>query len=174
MKKVLLALSLFVAVLLGSCCNSNQKAEQKCTKQETKCDGKHEHNCNKKHEHNCEMKPQMQSAMEKWSKWEELNDEDKKALIAEVKSCFDTCKAEKKTECNKSNEACANFDNLTLDEQKAMIDKMMQNCKDGHSGCKDMKSEGCGHNHDHGHNHEGCGNHNHDHGHNHEGCGHNH
>ncbi len=168
MKKVLLALSLGVAVLLGSCCNSNPKAEQKCTKQETKCDGKHEHNCDGKHEHNCEMKPQMKAAMDKWNKWAELNDEDKTALIAEVKTCLEACKAEKKAECDKGKEACANFDNLTLDEQKAMLDKIMQNCKDGHSGCKDghsgckeVKAEGCGgHNHDHGHNHEGCG-HNH-------------
>ena len=111
MKKVIFALSLGLAVLLGSCCNSNSKGEQKCTKQETKCeqkcDGKHEHNCDGKHEHNCsghnhascEMKPEMKAIMEKLDKWAELNDEDKKAVIAEFKACMKQCKEEKASAC---------------------------------------------------------------------------
>ena len=202
MKKVIFALSLGLAVLLGSCCNSNSKGEQKCTKQETKCeqkcDGKHEHNCDGKHEHNCsghnhascEMKPEMKTIMEKLDKWAELNDEDKKAVIAEFKACMKQCKEEKasacesqKSECDKNKEACndkksecksacENFDNLSLDEQKAMIEKMLQHCKEKHSACEGKNLSACRENKPEGqeaaHNHAGCG-------HDHSGCnGHKH
>ena len=71
---------------------------------------------------------------------------------------------EKKAECEKSAKIetlWADFDKLSLEEQKALIEKKMALCKAKHSECDGHNHEGCtGHGQPKA---EGCGG-------NHEGC----
>lgn len=84
-------------------------------------------------------------------------------------------KCEGKKDCAQKHaemkEKWANFEKLTIEEQKALIDNILEHQKKhaskhegcgNHEGCQGEKHEGCqGHNHEgcQGHNHEGCGNH---------------
>lgn len=87
--------------------------------------------------------------------------------------CQNKCEGEK--DCAQKHaemkEKWNNFENLAIEEQKALIDNVLEHQKKHapkHEGCQGEKHEGC-----QGHNHEGCegGSHEGCQGHNHEGCG---
>lgn len=80
---------------------------------------------------------------------------------AEGQKCDKSACESKKADCAAMKEKWNNFDNLTMEEQKALIDQILEKKRAHHHAKKSCGShEGCG-NHE-GHNHEGCGNH--------EGC----
>lgn len=85
----------------------------------------------------CQISEECKQAMMDWENWENLGDERKAELLAKKKECYDKCKAEEaEREAKKAaiEEKMANWDNMTLDEQKAVFDEMMELCPK-HPGC---------------------------------------
>jgi hypothetical protein len=128
-----------LAVLAGvlcfvfvSCCNKTEapKEEGQCTKEE-----KHEEGCCKMTE---EQKAECEAFRKQWDNWANLTDDAKKELVAKGKSCIDEkfAKMEAKIEACKADWLA--FDNLDIEEQKALIDKKMQ-C--GKKHCKNSKKQ---------------------------------
>ncbi|MDR2010504.1 MAG: hypothetical protein LBQ22_08475 [Bacteroidales bacterium] len=157
MKKLiylLLPIFLFVA------CNNNQKAKetteetQKCEQEEKKCCKDGEKKCCK------ELTEEQKAEMEAWNNWDSQTDEKKAELVENRKACIDKMMAEKaekcegkegKEECPKKAEKCAelkakmdNWDNLTIDEKKVLLDEFAPKCHKDGEGCKGHKDgEGC-------------------------------
>ena len=164
--------------MLVACCNSEPKqeaaeGEQKC------CNKEGEHKCCKEGEHKChhEMSEEQKADMAAWEDWANQTDEKKAELLNKRKECFDKMVAEKKAREEEMaakkaafEEGMANWDNLSLDEKKALFDNMPC-CGEGHHHgcghkCHGDKPEGCCKGHEGCHKHEGCKGH--------EGCEHHH
>jgi len=176
MKKLLFLL--VPAFLLVACCNNEPKqeaaeGEQKC------CNKEGEHKCCKEGEHKCchEMSEEQKADMAAWEDWANQTDEKKAELLNKRKECYDKMVAEKKAREEEMaakkaafEEGMANWDNLSLDEKKALFDNMPccgkchkghgchhgegKCCKEGeHKCCKDGE-------HKCGEKHEGCQHHN--------------
>jgi hypothetical protein len=110
----------------------------------------------------CEFKLML----DKWDAFADLEEEGQIALVAEMKAFFDAkceehCK-EAKEECEEAKEVCPEkeakcaefkaqweaFETLTLEEQKAIIDQIIEHkskcCKEKEEGCcKKDKKETC-------------------------------
>ena len=168
MKKLLFLL--VPAFLLVACCNNEPK-------QEAAAEG--EHKCCKEGEHKCchEMTEEQKADMAAWEDWANQTDEKKAELLNKRKECYDKKVAEKKAREEEMaakkaafEEGMANWDNLSLDEKKALFDNMPccgkchkghgchhgegKCCKEGeHKCCKDGE-------HKCGEKHEGCQHHN--------------
>ena len=166
-------------MLVVSCNNEAKKdakdgEEQKTEQTAQNCGKDGDHKCCKGGEHKCchEMTDEQKADMAAWEDWANQTDEKKAELLNKRKDCFDKMVAEKKAKeeemAAKKAEfeaKMANWDNLTLDEKKALFDSMPC-CGEGHGcghKCHGEKPEGCHHHH------EGCNNHEH-----HEGCNHHH
>jgi hypothetical protein len=149
--KKLLAL-LVASFVLFSCCNNAKKDE---------CKNKKE--C-------CEMTEEQKADLAAWNDWDNQTDEKKAELVEKYKNCIDQkakcCKkdGEKKECCKKDGEkkecckkelteeqkkACEefkakweNWDNLTINEKKALLDQKMECCKAKKECCK-AKKECC-------------------------------
>lgn len=119
-----------------------------------------EQECEKK----CELTEEQKAEMEAWANWDSQTDERKAELVANKKACLDKCMAEKAEKCEGETEKCPekeakcaemkakldNWDNLTIDEKKALLDEFAPKkcCKgEGHEGgegcCKGEGHEGC-------------------------------
>jgi len=99
----------------------------------------------------------MHAMMDKWDTFADLDEAGQVALIAEAKAFFDAKFEEHKDECEKEGEEvcpekaakCAefkakweNFENLPMEEQKALIDQIIE-CKK--QCCKDKEEGACDH-----------------------------
>lgn len=169
------------AFMLVACCNNEPK--QEAAEGEHKCCNKEgEHKCCKDGEHKChhEMSEEQKADMAAWEDWANQTDEKKAELLNKRKECFDKMVAEKKAREEEMaakkaafEEGMANWDNLSLDEKKALFDNMPC-CGEGHHHgcghkCHGDKPEGCCKGHEGCHKHEGCKGHE-----GHEGCEHHH
>lgn len=100
-----------------------------------------------------ELTEEQKAEMEAWKDWDNQTDEKKAELIGMRKACIEEkmgkCDAAKE-ECPEKAAKCAefkakwdNFDNLTIDEQKALIDEFGCCKKEGEKCCKDEQKEEC-------------------------------
>ena len=141
------------------------------------CNKEGEHKCCKDGEHKChhEMTEEQKADMAAWEDWANQTDEKKADLLNKRKECFDKMVAEKKAKEEEMaakkaafEEGMANWDNLSLDEKKALFDNMPccgegphpgcghkchkegehKCCKDGEHKCCGDKHEGCQHHHE--------------------------
>jgi hypothetical protein len=159
MKKLVVLIGL-VCFVFTACNNKTTQTEepQQEPQQEQKCE--EQKGC-------CsEMTEEQKAEMEAWKDWDNQTDERKAELVASGKACLDKMMAEKKScceqkegeekkECCKDKEAkCAemkakfdNWDNMTVEEKKALLDGVAACCKE--KCCKEgeKKEEGCGHDH---------------------------
>lgn len=173
---------LIPAFLLVVGCNNTPKqegpeGEPKCQKEgEHKCCKDGEHKCHKEGDHKCchEMSEEQKADMAAWEDWANQTDEKKAELLGKRKECYDKKKAmEEEMAAKKAafEEGMANWDNLSLDEKKALFDNMpcCGKCHKGH-GCKDGEHKCCKGEGEHkcckgegehkcGENHEGCQHH---------------
>jgi hypothetical protein len=112
----------------------------------------------------CALTPEQQEMFDNWEVWADLTEDQQTVLVADMKAFMDECKAkcaekcakkcEGKEEAEEAEEVCPHkaakcaemkakwedFDNLALDEKKALIDEILA----AHKCCKDKK-EGCKH-----------------------------
>lgn len=164
MKKLLFLL--IPAFMLGACCNNESK---NCPEENEAIEG--EHHCCKDGDHKChhEMTEEQKADIAAWEDWANQTDEKKAELLNKRKECFDKKMAEKDEQEAKRaaiKEKMANWDNLSLDEKKAIFDEMPCGGK-----CFEGGHEGCGHHHGEGEHHCKHGEGHHCDG-NHEGCEH--
>ena len=149
MKKLAVLMSVFCFVFVA--CNNNQKtpATEETTEQcEKKCEGKHD----------CKMTEEQKADMEAWKNWDNQTAEKKEELVAKRKACIDKkmaeksekCDAEKKEQCPEKEAKCAemkakfdNWNNLTIDEKKVLLDEMQPKkcCKDGEKKCEHKETK---------------------------------
>lgn len=64
----------------------------------------------------------MHAIEEKWVKFEELSEAEQKALISEKKALIDSMEARRKACIEKMKADWENFDSLSIDEQKRLLD----------------------------------------------------
>jgi TRAP-type C4-dicarboxylate transport system substrate-binding protein len=106
----------------------------------------------------CELTPEQQEMFDNWDIWADLNEEQQMVLVADMKVFMDECKAKcaekcqgakeegeevcphKKAKCEEMKAKWEDFDNLTLDEKKALIDEIFA----AHKCCKE-KETACTH-----------------------------
>ena len=122
----------------------------------------------------CTLTPEQEEMFTNWDLYAELEAEQQAALVGEMKAFIDACKAKCEEKCEKKCEKegeevcpekaakCAefkanweNFENLTLDEKKTILDQVLachkeKCCKDKEEGCCKKDKETCQHDH------EGC------------------
>ena len=183
MKKLFLVMAAFCLLFVS--CNTKQveaPVEEVATTHEG-CQHNHEgKGC-------CGLTEEQKTMFAQWKQFETLEAQAQADLIAAMKAFVDEkmakCDGEKHEGCQNKCEGekdCAqkhaemkekweNFEKLAIEEQKALLDNILEHQKKHapkHEGCQGEKHEGC-----QGHNHEGCQGHNHEgcQGHNHEGCG---
>jgi hypothetical protein len=98
----------------------------------------------------------VQAMFDKWDTFADLDEEGQVALIAEAKAFFDANCCEHKEDATEGEEVCPekaakcaefkakweNFENLPMDEQKALIDQIIE-CKK--QCCKDKEEAACDH-----------------------------
>ena len=139
MKKVSLLLSIFCLALVSSCCcNSNKEGAEGC-KAEKKC-------CASK----CEMNEEQKACFEKWQNFENLVEEEQKEVIAKAKACFEKDIADRKACVEKCEAMLVDFENLTIAEQKELLNEKVlctgkgKCCKkDEKKACSTEKKEEC-------------------------------
>ena len=185
MKKLFLVMAAFCLLFVS--CNTKQveaPVDEAATTHE---------NCQHNHEGKgcCGLKEEQKAMFAQWKQFETLEAQAQADLVAAMKAFLDEkmskCEGEKHEGCQgEKHEGCQNkcegekdcaqkhaemkekwnnFENLAIEEQKALIDNILEHQKKHapkHEGCQGEKHEGCqGHNHEgcQGHNHEGCGNH---------------
>ncbi|MCL1851279.1 MAG: hypothetical protein FWF70_07770 [Bacteroidetes bacterium] len=107
----------------------------------------------------CALTPEQEAMFENWDLWADLDEIQQTALVADMKAFIDECKAkceakccakegeeveevcpEKAAKCAEFKAKWEDFDNLTLDEKKAIIDQVLACHKE--KCCKE-KEEGC-------------------------------
>jgi len=124
MKKLTILTGILCFVFV-SCCNKTADAPdgKQCAQEQSG------QNCCKMTE---EQKAECEAFRKQWNDWANLTDDVKKELVAKMKVRIDekfakmeACKAE-----------WATFDKLSLEEQKALIDKQMS-CRQQQQCCKD-------------------------------------
>jgi hypothetical protein len=122
----------------------------------------------------CTLTPEQEEMFANWDLYADLEEEQQVALVDEMKAFIDECKAKCEEKCEKKCEKegeevcpekaakCAefkanweNFENLTLEEQKAILDQVLachkeKCCKEKEDGCCKKDKETCQHDH------EGC------------------
>jgi len=151
MKKLMILLAV-ACLIFVSCGPKTQKATEPAA--EEKC---------------CTLTPEQEAMFENWDLWADLEEETQMALVTDMKAFLDECKAKceekckEKEECETPEEVCPekaakcaefkakweDFDNLSLDEKKAIIDEVLEChkakcCKDKEEGCcKKDKEETC-------------------------------
>lgn len=152
MKKLMLLIAATCFVFVS--CNNKPAEETVATEENTEVAAEEQH-C-------CQMTEEQKSFKADWENWENQTEERKAELIAKAKECFDKrmaeCEAHKaeceanKPECEAKKAECeakkaeiekvmANWDNMTIEEQKTFFDENAPCCK-GHKCCKEAK-EGC-------------------------------
>jgi len=155
MKRVSL-LAGVLCLVFAACCSSGKKqgegAEKECGTEKSAC-------CQEMTE---EEKAACKEFCEMWEDFDNQPEDVQKELILKAKAKIDKCKAEmaaKKAECEHEKPECEvkkaaceakkaeckakweNFDNLSLEEQKALIDKKMQCKKENKTCCKEKGKE---------------------------------
>ena len=152
MKKLAVLVSALCFVFVG--CNCSTPAPETTTEDTTeKCEGKKE----------CQLTEEQKAEMAAWNDWDNQTPEKKAELVANRKACIDKKMAEKAEKCDATKEQCPekkakceemkakwdNWNNLTIDEQKALLDEVKccgkkQCCKEGdkkecEKKCEDKK-----------------------------------
>ncbi len=153
MKKLMLLIAAACFVFVS--CNNKPAEDQVATEENTEVTEEH-HCCH-------EMTEEQKAFKADWENWENQTDERKAELIAKAKECFDQRMAEfeaHKAECEANKPECeakkaeceakkaeidkvmANWDNMTIEEQKAFFDENAPCCKE-HKCCHKGEGEGC-------------------------------
>jgi hypothetical protein len=142
MKRLVVLAAGVLCFVFVSCVNKPEEAPaptEEVTEQE-QTQPKHE--CCKMTE---EQKAECEAFCKEWKDWTNLPDDAKKGLITKVKERFDKQDAERDAKIAECKAEWANFDKLTLDEQKTLIDKRMQCekkcCKADKKCCKEGKKD---------------------------------
>jgi len=128
----------------ASCCNKPKEVATEQGEEQTE-----ETKCCK------ELTEEQKAAMAAWEDWDNQTPEKKAELVANAKECIDKKMAEhaekhdgeQKEMCPEKAEKCAAFkakwekwDELNIEEQKALIDEKMEFC---HKNCEKKEAEGC-------------------------------
>ena len=153
MKKLMLFIAAACFVFVS--CNNKPAEEPVATEENTEVAEEH-HCCH-------EMTEEQKAFKADWENWDNLTAERKAELIAKAKECFDKRMAEfeahkaeceaNKPECEKKKAECeakkaeidkvlANWDNMTVEEQKAFFDENAPCC---HGPKCHKEGEGCCH-----------------------------
>lgn len=141
MKKIML-LAGAACFLLASCCSNEEKCPANAEKEGQP---KEEQKCCK------EMTEEQKQACADWDNWANIDDARKEALLTDKKDGYDKCQAERaEREAQKAaiDAKMANWDKLTLDEKKALIDEMdafFKSCHKKHADkgcCSENKGDG--------------------------------
>jgi hypothetical protein len=143
MKKIMILLAV-AGLIFVSCGNKTQPVVEQA---EETCDT---------------LTPEQQEMFANWDMWADLNAEQQELLVVDMKTFLDECKAKCEAKCEGKEEAeevcpekaakCAefkakweNFDNLSLDEKKALIDELLackeECCKEKEKCCKEKAAE---------------------------------
>lgn len=148
MKKLFLLLASFVmiAFFATSCCNCDKGCPKKdeCVKEEMSCQKEGRHHGPKHHkghpdgkrgdmkhhgDKDCKWSPEQKEMCQKWMKFDSLSTDEQKALLKERKAMIDKREADwaaKKAEMEQKKaemeQKWANFDNLSIEEQKQLIE----------------------------------------------------
>lgn len=160
MKKLMLFIAAACFVFVS--CNNKPAEETVATEENTEVTEEH-HCCH-------EMTEEQKAFKADWENWDNLTAERKAELIAKAKECFDNRMAEfeahkaeceaNKPECEKKKAECeakkaeidkilANWDNMTVEEQKAFFDENAPCChgpkchKEGEGCCKEGHKPCC-------------------------------
>jgi hypothetical protein len=108
---------------------------------------------------------EQQEMFDNWEMWADLDEEQQLALVTDMKAFMDECKAKcaekcadkedaedvcphKKAKCEEMKAKWENFDNLTLEEKKALIDEICaahKCCKEKEECEKTECEKKCGH-----------------------------
>lgn len=116
MKKIVKLASVAMVVLMAtSCCNSNDNSECEYAKQACEAPCHKHHKCHKGDFKKC-------PDMEKWAKFDELSEAEQKDLIAKRKAKVDSIDAARKAAFEKFKKDWENFDSLSIQEQKRLLD----------------------------------------------------
>ncbi|MBO4580771.1 MAG: hypothetical protein J5701_00605 [Bacteroidales bacterium] len=143
MKKLALLIA-SISLMTISCCNQDKQntSDQNTEMTEEHPKGPH---CDKRPCHNMSPEEQAECKLmkENWENWDNLSDEAKKECITKIKSHMDAKEAEMKAQKEmmeakklEMDAKWADFDNLSLDEQKEVIDFRMH-------GMQCMRDKGC-------------------------------
>ena len=131
MKKLMLLIAAACFVFVS--CNNKSAEETVATEENTEVAAEEQH-C-------CQMTEEQKAFKADWENWENQTEERKAELIAKAKECFDKRMAEceaHKAECEAKNgeieKVMANWDNMTIEEQKAFLGEGC--CKDGQKPCE--------------------------------------
>lgn len=139
MKKISLLLGIAFLLSTTSCCKKDGacEKEKECCKKEQKC---------------CASDEKKQACAEfkaKWDNFESLTAEEKEELVAKRKSCIDDCNAKMKASLAEIDSAFIGFDELAIDEKKALLDdikcplKKKCNKKEATKCCKKEAAKDC-------------------------------
>ena len=127
----------------------------------------------------CALTPEQEAMFENWDLYADLDEEQQLAIVGEMKAFLDECKTKCEAKCKEAKEEgeevkevcpekaakCAEFktkweafDDLALDEKKALLDQTLacikakcckekedKCCKKDKEGCKKDKEETCTH-----------------------------
>ena len=131
--KRLTVLAGIVCFIFVSCCNKTADVpeEKQCTKEE-----KHEGCCKMTEE----QKAECEAFRKQWDDWANLTDDVKKELVSKAKIRIDEKYAKMEAEMAACKAEWATLETLSLDEQKALIDKRLC-CKK--SCCKKSCEKKC-------------------------------
>lgn len=165
MKRALLTLVTIGLLAALTSCGGTDKPKDAAKETKTECADKKDSACCKEKKEGCckELTEEQKADMAAWNDWDNQTPEKKQELVTKRKECIDKRMAEKKEkceakegeekkECPEAAKKCAEFKakwdnwaNLTIDEQKALIDECTACCK---KACEKKEGE-C--KHDHGH-----------------------
>lgn len=116
MKKIVKLASVAMMVLMAtSCCKCNENSECDAQKQACEATCSKQQKCHKRDFKKC-------PDMEKWAKFDELSEAEQKDLIAKRKAKIDSIDAARKAAFEKFKKDWENFDSLSIDEQKKLLD----------------------------------------------------
>ncbi len=114
MKKIIkLGLISVLAVMVASC-STNETCDKPCKK-----DGRREFR------KECRMKKPCNKEFEKWVKFDSLSEAEQKELIKNAKEAIDNREAKRKAYKDSIDALWNDFDNLTIEQQKSLLQHKM-------------------------------------------------
>jgi hypothetical protein len=142
MRKLAVVASALCFIFVSSCSNCNKNTDEGTATCDSTQQQEVKKECCKMTE---EQKAECEAFCKQWKDWSNLTEDVKKELIAQTKARFDKQDAEMEAKLAVCKAEWATFDNLTLDEQKALLDKRMQCGKKchGEKKCCNKDKESC-------------------------------
>ena len=114
MKKMIkLGLVSLLAIMVASC-SSNDTCDKPCRK-----------DCKREFRKECKMKKSCNKQFEKWVKFDSLSEQEQIELIQETKKAIDDREAKRKAFKDSIDALWNDFDNLTIDQQKSLLQHKM-------------------------------------------------